>query len=163
MSDRYDKLAPRDLIITMRSLARRFDEALGPVRSDPERFARRHEPVDGASLVDVVAAMGRHLGALESEISKLAHRSDPVVTASALAADPPPAQGAEDTLDAAQAAVSSSANAIGNLLDSASGEQWTHEAATGDGRKVTLTHVAQHAARVGAEGLRRVQSIADQL
>lgn len=164
MSDRYSKLAPRDLVITMRSLARRYEEAIGPVRSDSERFARRDQVIDGVSLSGHLAGLARHLGLLETEISKLISQGEPIINGDALAATPPPA--AVDRplgLDAAQAALTTSADAIGALLDGCSSEQWSFRAPASNGMKVQLADVAQHAARIGAEGLRSTQRIVDRL
>ena len=164
MSDRYSKLAPRDLVITMRSLARRYEEAIGPVRSDPERFERRDEVIDGVSLTGHVEGLARHLGLLEKEISKLVSEGHPIVDGDALAATPPPAVVDRPVgLDAAQAALTASADAIGGLLDGCSSEQWSFRAAASNGIKVRLSDVAQHAARIGAEGLRSTQAIVDRL
>ncbi|NNE95717.1 MAG: hypothetical protein HKN24_06780 [Acidimicrobiales bacterium] len=164
MSDRYSKLAPRDLVITMRSLSRRFDEALGPVRSDPERFARRDELIDGASLTGHVEGLARHLGLLEQEIFKLTSEGDPVINGEALASTPPPAAVDRSIgLDAAQAALAASADAIGTRLDGVSSEQWSFRAPASNGIKVMLADVAQHAARVGAEGLRETQRLIDRI
>lgn len=164
MADRYDQLAPRDLIITLRSFPRRYDEVIGPVRRDPERFARRNEEVDGGSLTGVVAGLARHLGQLETEIAKLTTQSEPLVTGAALGPEPPPGTTERPMgLDDAQAGVATSSDAIATVLDRASTEQWAFRAATTNGRRITLLEVARHAARVGAEGLRRLQRIADQL
>lgn len=164
MADRYDQLAPRDLVITLRSFPRRYDEVIGPVRSDPERFARRNEVVDGGSLAGVVAGLARHLGQLETEISTLTTHANPLVTGAALRAEPPaPEVDRPMGLDDGQAGVAASSEAIATVLDRASSEQWAFQAATTDGRRVSLLEVARHAARVGAEGLRRLQRIADQL
>jgi len=164
MSDRYSKLAPRDLVITMRSLSRRYEEAIGPVRSDPERFARREEVIDGVSLTGHIEGLARHLGLLEKEISKLISQGKPIVNGDALAATPPPAAVDRSIgLDAAQAALTSSTDAIGALLDGCSTEQWTFRAAASNGIKVRMSDVAQHAARIGAEGLRATQTIVDRL
>lgn len=164
MADRYDRLAPRDLIITMRSLPRRYDEVIGPVRSDPERFARRDEHVEGGSLTGTLSEVARHLGQLEVEIAKLATQSEPLITGAALGTEPPlPSADRPMGLDAAQSTVGASADAIAATLDRASTEQWAFRAATTDGRHITLLEVAQHAARIGAEGLRRTARIAAQL
>ena len=77
MSDRYSKLAPRDTVITMRSLSRRYAEAIGPIRSDPDRFDRRDEVIAGESLTTHVEGLARHLGLLETEISKLVTEINP--------------------------------------------------------------------------------------
>ena len=164
MNDRYSKLAPRDLVITMRSLSRRFDEALGPVRSDPERFARRDEVIDGVSLTGHIEGLARHLGLLEQEIFKLTAEGEPLINGDALASTPPPAAVDRSIgLDAAQAALAASADSIGERLDGVSSEQWSFRAPATNGIKVMLADVAQHAARVGAEGLREAQRLIDRI
>jgi hypothetical protein len=164
MSDRYSQLAPRDLVITMRSLARRYEETIGPVRSDSERFARRDEMIDGISLTGHIEGLARHLGLLETEVSKLVSQGEPIIDGAALASTPPPAVVDRSIgLDAAQAALTASADAIGALLDGCSSEQWAYRAAASNGIKVRLADVAQHAARVGAEGLRSTQALVDRL
>ncbi len=164
MSDRYSKLAPRDVTITMRSLSRRYAEVLGPLRSDPDRFARRDEVIDGTSVTGHIEGLARHMGLLEQEISKLTTHSDPIISGDALASTPPPALVDRSVgLDAAQAALSSSTDAIGTLLDGISSEQWAFRAPATNGIKVRTADVAQHAARVGAEGLRSTSKLVERL
>ncbi len=164
MGDRYELLAPRDLVITMRSLGRRFDELIGPIRSDPERFARRDEPIDGVALSAHLAGIARHLGLLERSIGRLANESEPIIDAAALADMPPPPEHERDMgLDAAQAAIAASGDAIGLLLDSCSSEQWTHRAPATNASMISLIEVARHAARVGVEGLRATERLAERL
>lgn len=163
--DRYAKLAPRDLVITLRSLPRRVEETIGPVRSDPERFARRNEVVsNGESLTSHVAALARHMNLLESEISRISTSGEAVINGAALSLDhPAPEVDRLVGLDAAESSLVTSAEAIGGLLDGCSSEQWTFRAPATNGVKVTLLDLAQHAARIGAEGLRSTAALADQL
>ncbi len=164
MTDRYSKLAPRDIVITMRSLSRRYAEAVGPVRSDPDRFARRDEVVAGESLTTHLEGLARHLGLLETEISKLVAEGEPIINGDALASTPPAAAVDRSIgLDAAQAALGTSADAIGALLDGVSSEQWSFRAPATNGIKIRLSDVAQHAARIGADGLRSTQKLVDLL
>ncbi len=162
MSDRYSQLAPRDVVITMRSLSRRYAEIVGPIRSDPDRFDRRDEAVAGESLTSHVEGLARHLGLLETEISKLVSEGDPIINGEALASGPPPAAVNRSIgLDAAQSALGTSADAIGALLDGCSSEQWSFRAPATNGIKVRLSDVAQHAARIGADGLRSTQKLVE--
>lgn len=164
MSDRYSKLAPRDTVITMRSLSRRYAEAIGPIRSDPDRFDRRDEVIAGESLTTHVEGLARHLGLLETEISKLVTEGSPIINGDALASTPPPAVVDRSIgLDAAQAALGTSTDAIGSLLDGCSSEQWVFRAPATNGIKIRLADVAQHAARIGADGLRSTQKLVDLL
>lgn len=164
MSDRYAKLAPRDLVITMRSLSRRYAEAIGPVRSDPDRFERRDEVIAGQSLTAHVEGLARHMGLLETEISKLVAEGEPIINGDALASTPPAAMVDRSIgLDAAQAALGTSTDAIGALLDGVTSEQWAFRAPATNGIKVQLSDVAQHAARIGADGLRSTQKLVDAL
>ncbi len=163
--DRYSRLAPRDLVITLRSMPRRFSESIGPIRSDPERFARRDEVVvDGLSLTTHVAALARHMNLLESEISRISTQGDPVVNGAALALEhPAPDVERSIGLDAAESSLVASAEAIGTLLDGRSSEQWTFRAPATHGVKVTMLELAQHAARIGVDGLTTTASITNKL
>ncbi len=164
MGDRYELLAPRDLVITMRSLGRRFDELIGPVRSDPDRFSRRDEPIDGVALSAQLAGVARHLGLLERSIGRLANESEPIIDGAVLADAPPLADREREMgLDAAEAAIAASGDAIGLLLDSCSSEQWTHRAPATNASMISLIEVARHAARIGVEGLRATQRIVERL
>ena len=152
--DRFDVLAPRDLIITLRSLERRFgsvkDRAGNPRLSE---IVERPGP-SGASLDAVIsdAARGGSLVAIALETSLTA--SEPVVAAAAL--NPSERVFTDDrgwSIEAAVDTITSDAAAAASRVDDASADELSRAVAvTGSGATTPLA-IAQQLAREFIEAL----------
>ena len=65
MADQFDSLAPRDILITLRSLERRIGGVVGQVRSDPDLFAQIDSPnSSGISFADIASEGATRLSIL---------------------------------------------------------------------------------------------------
>ncbi len=154
MADRYDSLAPKDLIITLRSMRRRFDQVAGPMLADPDLKAKIDEPgPDGLSLGQVVDGVAQDLALLDEAVETIATRADPSVNAHVT--DPIKGRAGDRLmLDKAARAIGDSADAMAERLDDVEPDGWNRTASTSDGRTVDLVTVVRQAARSGIEGLR---------
>lgn len=157
MADRYDALAPKDLIITLRSLRRRFDEVVGPVLADPDLKPRIDEVgAGGASLGQLVDGAAQDLTLLGQAIETIVGRADPSVAGQVV--QPADARsGDRQPLDKAARAVGDQADAMADHLDDVEPDGWNRTATTDDGGSVDLVTVARQAVRSGVEGLRAAE------
>ncbi len=65
MSDQFDSLAPRDILITLRSMRRRIDGLVGQVRSDPALFCQIDAPnAAGKSFGEILDSGAKSTGHL---------------------------------------------------------------------------------------------------
>lgn len=153
MADRYDALAPKDLIITLRSLRRRFDEVVGPVLTDPDLKPRIDEVgAGGASMGQLVDGAAQDLALLGEAVEAIISRAEPSVPDSV--GQPAKARSGErQTLDKAAQAIGDRADAMADHLDDVEPDGWNRTATTGNGT-IDLVTVARHAVRSGVEGLR---------
>lgn len=160
MTDQFAKLSPRDVVITIRSLARRFDEVSGAARSDPDLFQRLDAPGPGGrSLPDIVVRASQELILLGNEIDRLIDRTEPVVPRAAIDPtqrhfDQPPGRG---TMTDAAAAIADEAGRVGERLDRLEAPEWGRTAAVAGGGEVSLLDLAREMARTGVGELRAAQ------
>lgn len=157
MADRYDSLAPKDLIITLRSMRRRFDEVIGPVLADPDLKPRIDEPgTDGHSMGQLVDGVAQDLALLDDAVDTIATRADPTVSDDVI--NPSKARaGNRLTLDKAARAIGDRADAMADRLDDVEPDGWNRTATTNSGATIDLVTVVRQAARFGIEGLRAAE------
>jgi hypothetical protein len=163
MSDRYDKLRPKDLVITLRSLPRRFEAAVGPVQSDPELFPRIDEPgPDGRSLGETVSTTAQRLVLVGAEIERAVVRDNAVVSA-AIVSDSGAAPAERLPLERATASIEGTAEGLAALLDRQNADSWARRATLDTGGTIDLIALVRLAAREGVEGLRATERQVDRL
>ena len=159
MSDRYDLLSPKDLIITLRSLARRFGAVVGPMRSDPELFDRIDERgPDGPSMGEVLSETSVRFAALVTESLHLANQTAPVISGAAIGASPQAASGSRLPMEQATASIEGNAEALADTLDRQDGDGWARSAALDSGGSIDLITLVRSAVRAAIEGLRAAEA-----
>lgn len=150
MSDRYASLAPRDIVITLRSFPRRFGEIGGAVRSDGDLLALVDLPgADGTSLRERIDAAARTLALLTLETHRTLTNDSPVLSPGA---GPHAERDWSDqeqlTLTDAVDLLSGEADSLASELDGAEMDEWNRTAkVAGSGETVTVTELAQEAVR----------------
>lgn len=159
MSDRYDLLSPKDLIITLRSLARRYTAVAGPMRSDPELFGRVDEPgPNGQSMGEVLSETSVRFTALATETLHLANQSEPVISGTAIAPSPRPPSSDRLPIEQATASIEGNAEALADTLDRQDGDGWARTAALDSGGSIDLITLVRSAVRAAIEGLRAAEA-----
>ncbi len=162
MTDRYDALSPKDLIITLRSLPRRFGSVAGAVRSDPDLFGRVDEPGPGGTgFGEILSHTARRVAALSTEALHLTSQVDPTVSAAALA-------GGADTrdrepLERSTASIEGNAEALADALDRQDADRWAQPMPLDTGGTIDLITVVRSTVREAIEGLRAAEAQLDHL
>lgn len=162
MADRYDSLAPQDLITTLRSLRRRFGAVAGPLRSDPELFERIDEPgPDGRSMGDILSHTAERVETLSAEAMRFAVHTEPTISGAALhpADHHPPRQ----PIESAVASIERNAEALAATLDHQDADSWTRDATVDTGGQIDLVTLVRGTVREAIEGLRAAEKRLEQL
>lgn len=159
MADRYDQLAPRDLLITLRSLPRRLDGVTASERQEPNAWAKRDEPgSDGVSFTEAVVNLGLSMAALEAEVTKMVTHSEPIIWSAVMESDAPTQpEGPPLNVEGAEQMASSAAIAVADRLDHVGGDEWARSVPLTGGGSVSTLELGQQAARTAIEGLRAVE------
>lgn len=168
-ADRYTALAPANVAATLRSLPRRFREALySDTELDVDEAATL--PLSGGvSLLDVLRDTNDALASLQRSLERTVLSDRPELPADVLSA-PPAVSGTTATGDERRSSVHTELERLAGTTDSFAGRidavpsgDWLRVGAVhGDG-EVTALQVAQQAARVGAENLRAVERMMGEL
>jgi hypothetical protein len=158
--DQFDSLSPRDVVITIRSLGRRFGEISGAARSDPAVFDRLDAAgPHGRSLPEIAIAAAQALSFLGNELDRVIDRDDAVVPREAVSPDErtfvePPGRG---TMADAVAAIAAESTRIADRLDRLDAKQWGRSADLTGGGRVELLALAREAARTEIRELREAE------
>lgn len=157
MTDQFDSLSPRDVVITLRSLGRRFGEVDGAARSDPAVFAHLDTAGShGRSLPDIVVEAAQALSFLGNEVDRVIDRDDAVVPRAALEPDErsftePP--GRATMADAVQS-IAAESDRVAARLDRLEAKAWAREADVTGGGRTSLLELARECARTAIRDLR---------
>ncbi len=146
MTDRYDSLSPRDLIVTLRSLPRRFDQVHAGATLTEDLVALIDAPgPEGFSLSSVANNAARTLAVLRAAIDGVITSNSPTVNAKALdASDRLKSDGPLMTVKNAVGMLSDDAQALGDQLDGISADDWARNAdITGGGSIQTVALVRE--------------------
>jgi hypothetical protein len=152
MTDQFDSLSPRDVVITIRSLGRRLDEISGAARSDEDVFAHLDAVgPSGRSLPDIAISASQAVAFLANEVDRMIDRLEPVVPRAAVEPDErdfgePPGRA---TMTDAVAALADEADRIAERLDRLEPSGWARSAAVVGGGRVDLLDLARELARTG--------------
>ncbi len=164
MADRYDQLSPNDVIITLRSLRRRYRSAVASVESDP---ALRDEidqvGPDGRSLRQIAADCASQMTSLSTAIATILTTKDATLDAAALRAEHP-----STSLASALDVIADQAESTADLLDRQSSEAWTWKAKILHGRpddpaSLNVITASRDMARQAIENLRAAERQAAEL
>ncbi len=154
MNDRYDLLSPKDLLITLRSLARRFGAVSGPMRSDPELFDRIDERgPNGQSMGEVLSETSLRFADLTVQTLNLANQTAPVISGTAIQPSLRTSPIDRLPIEQATASIEGNAEALADTLDRQDGDGWARTAPVDSGGSVDLVTLVRSAVRAAIEGL----------
>jgi hypothetical protein len=160
VADQFDSLSPRDVVITIRSLGRRFGEISGAARSDPAVFDQLDAAgPHGRSLPDIVIAAAQAMSFLGNEIDRVIDRNDAVVPRAVVDPDErtfTEAPGRATMADAVDA-ITAEATRIADRLDRLDAKAWGREAELTGGGRIQLMELAREAARTEIRELREAE------
>jgi hypothetical protein len=160
--DRYTLLNPPQVAATLRSLPRRYRDALAQVPMRPEAV---HERVDGHTVHDLLVDTACSLAMLDRALEQtLVHETPPVLVAAVVDRElrhwaPDPHSGPTELVEA----ITDAATACADRIDGERTKAWSRPASVVGGGTVLAIDLARDAARVGAENLRTIERIAPKL
>ncbi len=166
MTDQFDSLAPRDVVITLRSFGRRLDEALAPVLADDDLRDLLGSPTRSTPAIsETVESLAVAMPVLARAIEVAATANDPVVPAGVTdASEREPADvGPPPSFDTARAAAVDAANDVAEQLDRASSATVRRTARVAGGGTVSVLEIGREAARTAIGALRAVETRAQGL
>jgi hypothetical protein len=145
--------SPGDIVVTLRSLPRRFREALfGREGEDAEALARVVGP-DGRSALDHVADTGRTLALLGGALGEVLSGRQPVLRD--VVTDPSARhwEVPASDLDGELGLLAEEAKALADRIERVPGNDWQQVGQVADGGELTALDLAREAVRVGIDGL----------
>jgi hypothetical protein len=152
------KTSPADIVQTMRSLPRRFREALD-VRSDEDQDQLvRVVGADGSSALDHVAATARMLALFEGALTEVVNGRQPVLHA---AVTDPSARSWEQSpsdLDGELSLLDDAAESLAGRVERTSGDQWQAVGRVVGGTELTALDVAKEAVQTAIAGLKATEA-----
>ncbi len=160
MADQFESLAPRDLLITLRSLERRIGGVIGQVRSDPDLFALIDEKNSaGQSFADIASAGSVSTSTLADALAVAATATRKMSADQAVSAPGINRLALED----AQSRVGLAAAKLADALDSIEPDDWSAAVEIDGGSNSSVIDLAREVARRGINMLRDLESRKDQI
>jgi hypothetical protein len=158
--DRYTKLAPANIAMTLRSFPRRYREVLNADPSvDIDEIA--HIAADGGrSILDVLTDTTRSLTLLDRALERTLVSAEPTLHRGVV--DAHEREWPVDTADSVAgelAQLDEAASTLASRIDHVAAADWLRKARVTGGDEVTAQQIAQEAARTGAENLRVLERI----
>jgi hypothetical protein len=155
------KTSPSDIVQTMRSLPRRFREALS-VRDgeDQEQLASQVGP-DGLSALDHVAGTGRMLALFDGALTEVVNGRQPVLHAAITDASARHWEHAASDLEGELSVLDDAAESMAGRVERTSAEQWTQIGRVVGGTELSALDLAKEAVQVAIAGLKATEAAMD--
>jgi hypothetical protein len=160
MADQFDSLAPRDILITLRSLERRIDGVVGQVRSDPDLFAQIDSlNSSGSSFADIVSDGATRLSILSEALATAARATRKIGKGDF---EPAP-RSSRLSIEDAQDQIGTSASSLADSLEKLAADDWSAAVAVNGEGDLSVVDLAREVARRGVNTLRDLQTRLDQI
>lgn len=146
--DQYDKLAPRDLAITLRSVPRRFEAVRARARADRLVDVLERTGPSGARLDDLLADASRGAALTSRAIDAALTSKDPVVSRAVL--DPSERVYTDDramSFDIAVDTIAADADGAAERIEHATADELSRDVAVTGGQTTTPLAIGQQLAR----------------
>jgi hypothetical protein len=153
MAHDLSNLSPADVAVTMRSLPRRFGEALAAgADEDADALASVIGP-DGASALDHVADTGRMLALFGAALAEVVSGRHPVLPAAITDPGARQWEHAATDLEGELSLLTDEAGAVAGRVERTSAEKWTEVGRVVGGTELTALDLVKEAVRVAVAGL----------
>ena len=151
--------SPSDVAVTMRSLPRRFGEALAARDDDEdvEALARVMGP-DGSSALDHVADTGRMLALIRRALVDVVSGHQPVLHAAITDPSARTWEHAATDLEGELSLLTDEATALAEQVERTSAEQWNAVGTIASGTEMTALDLAREAVQVAIAGLKATEA-----
>jgi hypothetical protein len=151
------KTTPADVVQTMRSLPRRFREALA-VREDEDQAALAAVVgSDGRSALDHVAGTGRMLALFGGALTEVVNGRQPVLHAAITDPSARQWEHAATDLEGELSLLDDEAESLAQRVEHASTDQWKQVGRVVGGTELTALDLAKQAVQVAIDGLRATE------
>lgn len=158
MAHDLSNLSPADVAVTMRSLPRRFGEALtARGDEDAEALARVIGP-DGASALDHLADTGRILALFSGALGEVVSGRQPVLHAALTDPGARQWEQAATDLDGELGLLTDEAEGLAGRVERTSADQWTEVGRVVGGTELTALELAKEAVQVAIAGLHATEA-----
>jgi hypothetical protein len=147
------KLGPNDIVVTMRSLPRRFREALAVREGEDQDALANVVGPDGLSALDHVANTGRMLALFNGALTEVANGRQPVLHAALTDPSARTWEHAAADLDGELALLDDEAAALAERVERTSSVQWQEVGRVVGGTELTALDLAKEAVQVAIPGL----------
>jgi hypothetical protein len=150
--------SPADVAVTMRSLPRRFGEALkARDDEDVEALARVMGP-DGASALDHVADTGRVLALIGGALGEVVAGHQPVLRSAVTDPGARTWEHAATDLEGELSLLADEATALADRVERTSADQWKAVGTVTGGTEMTALDLAREAVQVAIAGLKATEA-----
>ena len=151
------KTSPADIVQTMRSLPRRFRQAL-EVRDDEDQEALAAVMgADGRSALDHVAGTGRMLALFDGALTEIVNGRKPVLHAAITDPSTRSWEHAATDLEGELSLLDSEAEALAQRVEHTSTNQWDEVGRVVGGTQLSALDLAREAVQVAITGLRATE------
>lgn len=158
MAHDLSNLSPADVAVTMRSLPRRFGEALAvDGDEDAEALARVVGP-DGASALDHVADTGRMLALFGGALGEVVSGRQPVLHAAITDPGARHWEHAATDLEGELSLLTDEAGALAGRVERTSADQWTEVGRVVGGTELSALDLAKEAVQFAIAGLHATEA-----
>jgi hypothetical protein len=150
--------SPSDVAVTMRSLPRRFGEALAARDDDDVESLAGVLGPDGASALDHVADTGRMLALIGGALGEVVSGRRPVLPAAITDPSARTWEHAATDLEGELSLLTDEAIALAELVERTSAEQWKAAATVTGGTEMTALDLAREAVQVAIADLKATEA-----
>lgn len=150
--------SPSDIVVTLRSLPRRFGEALEDGGDeDTEALARRPGP-DGRSALDHVATTARRLALLGGALEEVLSGRQPVLPDAVTQPDAGPTETATTEVEGELAVLSREATQLADRIERTPADRWDQVGRVPGGTEMSALDLAREVVRAAITGLRATEA-----
>jgi hypothetical protein len=152
------KTSPNDIVQTMRSLPRRFREALEVQDGEDQDALAAVLGADGRSALDHVAGTGRMLALFDGALTEVVNGRQPVLHAAITDASARQWEHAATDLEGELSLLDGEAEALAQRVEHTSTDQWDEVGRVVGGTELSALDLAREAVQVAITGLRATEA-----
>ena len=152
------KTSPADIVQTMRSLPRRFRQALEVDRDEDQEALAAVLGPDGMSALDHVAGTGRMLALFNGALTEVVNGRQPVLHAAITDASARRWEHAATDLEGELSLLDGEAESLARRVEHTSTNQWNEVGRVVGGTELSALDLAREAVQVAITGLRATET-----
>lgn len=151
------RTSPADIVATMRSLPRRFREALATDDEEDQDALASVVGADGRSALDHVAGTGRMLALFGGALGEVLNGRQPVLHAAITDPSARRWEHAASDLEGELSLLDTEADELAGRVERTAADQWDQVGRVAGGTELTALDLAKEAVQVAVAGLRATE------